>query len=156
MKNPDKIQDIVVFRPKGAKMTVEVQLKNETVWLSQKQMAELFNKDVNTISEHIINLFKEKELNKASVTRKFRLTAFDGKSYITGCYNLDVIISVGYRVKSKRGTEFRIWATNILKQHLIHGYTINDKRLKEHTASLKTLQNAVRMLADLRIKYGVP
>ena len=154
--NSEKMQDIVVFRPKGAKMTVEVQLKNETVWLSQKQMAELFNKDVNTISEHIINLFKEKELNKASVTRKFRLTAFDGKSYITGCYNLDVIISVGYRVKSKRGTEFRIWATNILKQHLIHGYTINDKRLKEHTASLKTLQNAVRMLADLRIKYGVP
>jgi len=87
-------------------MTVEVQLKNETVWLSQKQMAELFNKDVNTIGEHIINLFKEKELNKASVTRKFRATAIDGKSYNTGCYNLDVIISVGYRVRSNPSNKF--------------------------------------------------
>lgn len=144
-----KTQDIVVFRPKGAKVSLEVKLNNDTVWLSQKQMAELFDKDVNTIGEHIVNIFKEKELNKASVTRKFRVTAIDGKSYITGCYNLDVIISVGYRVKSRRGTEFRIWATNILKQYLIQGYTINEKRLKEHVSSLKTLQNTVKMLADL-------
>ena len=148
-KNLDKRQDMIIFRPKGTKMTVEVQLQNETVWLSQKQMAELFDKDVRTVNEHIINIFKEKELNRASVIRKFRITAFDGKCYTTICYNLDVVISVGYRVKSKRGTEFRIWATHILKQHLIQGYTINDKRLKEHTTSLKTLQSAVKMLVDL-------
>src|SRR5438477_12370827 len=117
MTNPEKTQDIVVFRPKGEKITVEVHLKNETVWLSQKQMAELFDKDVRTINEHVVNIFKEKELNRTSVIRKFRITANDGKTYETAFYNLDVIISVGYRVKSKRGTQFRIWATNILKQH---------------------------------------
>ena len=147
--NSEKIQDIVVFRPKGAKMTVEVHLKNETVWLSQKQMGELFGKDLSTVNEHVVNIFKEKELNKTSVIRKFRITANDGKSYNTICYSLDVIISVGYRIKSKRGTEFRIWASNILKQYLIQGYATNDKRLKEHAANLKSLQRTVQMLADL-------
>lgn len=140
---------VVIFRPKGAKAVLEVQLSDETVWLSQKQMALLFEKDVRTVNEHIVNIFKEKELNKSSVIRKSRITAGDGKSYETAFYNLDVIISVGYRVKSRRGTQFRIWATNILKRHLIQGYTINDKRLKEQSANLKALQNTVRMLADL-------
>ena len=141
--------NVVIFHPKGEKATLEVQLREETVWLSQKQMAALFDKDVRTINEHIINIFKEKELSKTSVIRNFRITASDGKIYDTAFYNLDVIISVGYRVKSKRGTQFRIWASNVLKQHLIQGYTINDKRLKEQSANLKALQRTVQMLADL-------
>ena len=141
--------NVVIFRPKGEKAALKVHLKEDTVWLSQKQMATLFEKDVRTVNEHIVNLFKEKELSKKSVIRKFRITASDGKFYETAFYSLDVVISVGYRVKSRRGTQFRIWATNILKQHLVQGYTLNDKRLKEQSANLKALQRTVQMLADL-------
>jgi hypothetical protein len=89
---------------------LEVHLQEETAWLTQKQMAELFQKDVRTINEHIQNVFEEGELSPRSVIRKFRITAADGKGYETGHYNLDVILSVGYRVKSQRGTQFRQWA----------------------------------------------
>jgi prophage maintenance system killer protein len=151
MKKTDtsNLGNVIIFHPKGEKATLEIHLKEETVWLSQKQMALLFDKDVRTINEHIINIFKEKELTKTSVIRKFRITANDGKLYDTVFYNLDMIISVGYRVNSKRGTQFRIWATNVLKQHLIEGYTINEKRLKEQAENVKTLQRTVQMLADL-------
>lgn len=147
----DKIKknDLIVFRPRRTGISVEVKLQDQTVWLSQKQMADLFDKDVRTINEHIGNVFKEKELSKSSVIRKFRTTASDGKTYDTVFYNLDVIISVGYRVKSKRGTQFRIWATTVLKQHLIQGYSINEKRLKEQSQNIKALQRTVQMLADL-------
>ena len=141
--------NIAIFRPKGKKAVLEVQLKEETAWLSQKQMAVLFGKDLRTINEHIVNIFKEKELTKISVIRKFRITASDGKAYNTTFYNLDVIISVGYRVKSRQGTQFRMWASNILKEHLIQGYTVNSKRLKEETEKLKKLQRTVQMLAAL-------
>ena len=143
------ISDLVVFRPKGAKVTLEVKLKDETVWLTQAQMAGLFLTERSVITKHIHNILKFKELMEDSVCAFFAHTAADGKAYNTQFYNLDMIISIGYRVNSKRGTQFRIWASNVLKQHLIQGYTINDKRLKEHKASLKTLQSAVRMLADL-------
>ena len=128
--------DLIVFKPEGTGVSVEVRLRDETVWLSQKQMAELFHKDLRTINEHIGNLFKEKELVKPAVIRNFRTTASDGKEYDTIFYNLDVIISVGYRVKSKSGTQFRIWATNVLKRHLVQGYTINEKRLKQNACSI--------------------
>ncbi len=140
---------VVIFRPKGSQITLEVQLKDETVWLSQKEMAILFNKDVRTVNEHIVNIFKEKELSKSSVIRNFRITASDGKTYDTAFYNLDVIISVGYRVKSKRGTQFRVWATDVLKRHLVQGYTINNQRLKQQSTNLKALQRTVQMLTDL-------
>lgn len=153
--NKTNTTDLVVFRPNKGKVSLEVTLKDETVWLSQKQMAVLFDKDVRTVNEHIMNIFKEKELGKASVIRNFRITARDGRTYDTAFYNLDVIISVGYRVKSKRGTQFRIWATNVLKQHLIQGYTINDKRLKEQSANLKALQRTVQMLADLSARKAL-
>jgi prophage maintenance system killer protein len=143
------VTDLVVFRPQGAKVAVEVKLKDETVWLSQKQMSALFDKSVRTVNEHIINIFREKELGKASVIRKFRITASDGKTYDTVFYNLDVVISVGYRVKSKRGTQFRIWATNILKQHLVQGFSINEKRLKEQAENLKALQRTAQMLVEI-------
>lgn len=150
MKKPStNLGNVIIFRPKGEKAALEVQLSDQTVWLSQKQMADLFEKDTRTISEHILNIFKEKELRKPAVIRNFRTTASDGKTYDTAFYNLDVIISVGYRVNSKRGTQFRIWATSVLKQHLIKGYTINEKRLKEQATNLKALQRTVSILAEL-------
>ena len=110
---------------------MEVKLQNDTVWLTQKQLADLFEKDVRTINEHIQNVFEEKELSRDSVIRKFRITAADGKIYDTMHFNLDVIISVGYRVKSLRGTQFRIWATQRLREYIVKGFTLDDERLKQ-------------------------
>lgn len=109
---------------------MEVRVQDETVWLTQKRMAELFQKDVRTINEHIQNTFAEGELNADSVIQKFRITADDGKDYDTQHYNLDVIISVGYRVRSHRGTQFRIWATERLREYIVKGFVMDDDRLK--------------------------
>ena len=149
MGDKAKMTDLIVFRPRGANVSLDVKLKNETVWLTQAQMSDLFLTERSVVTKHIRNILNSKELKENSVCAFFAHTAVDGKTYQTAFYNLDMIISVGYRVNSKRGTQFRIWATNVLKQHLIQGYTINQRRLKEHTESLKTLQQAVKMLADL-------
>lgn len=141
--------EIVIYTTPDGKETFEVNLKKETVWLSQKQMAELFEKDVRTVNEHIKNIFREGELEEDSVIRKFRITAADGKKYSTNMYNLDLIISVGYRVNSKRGTQFRIWATHVLKEHLIKGYTINEKRMREDRAKLTEFQKTSRIMERL-------
>jgi hypothetical protein len=109
---------------------IEATFVNDTVWLSLEQMAELFQRDKSTISRHIKNIFAEGELNRGSVVAKFATTASDGKNYQVDYYNLDVIISVGYRVKSLRGTQFRIWATNILKEYMQKGFALDDDRLK--------------------------
>ena len=109
-------------------------------------MAELFDKNIRTVNEHINNIFKEGELDKSSVIRNFRITASDGKQYDTNFYNLDVIISVGYRVKSLRGTQFRIWATNTLREYLTKGYVINEKMLKAQQNKIQTLQSTVNLL----------
>jgi prophage maintenance system killer protein len=138
--------EIVIYQAKGGKTTLEVKLQKETVWLSQAQLSNLFDKNKRTISEHIRNIFKEGELSENSVVRNFRTTAKDGKSYETNYYNLDVIISVGYRVKSKRGTQFRIWASQVLKDHLIKGYSINEKRLQEQNIRLAELQKTVDLM----------
>src|SRR5688572_8810142 len=103
--------EIIIYQTEDGKSQLEVTMEQETIWLTQDQMGILFEKSKKTISEHINNIFKEKELSRESVVRKFRTTAKDGKSYNYNVFNLDVIISVGYRVKSKRGTQFRIWAT---------------------------------------------
>lgn len=142
--------EIIIYRTKGKKIQLEVKLEQETVWLSQKQIADLFIKDIRTINEHIQNIFKEKELKKNSVIRNFRITAADGKSYETNFYNLDVIISVGYRIKSQNGTRFRIWATNVLRRHLIDGYTLNEKCLKEQALKLQALQRAVKLIGSTK------
>lgn len=131
MNEKVKKGDIIIFKTEDGTTSLDVKLEEESVWLAQSQMANLFGKDRRTITEHIGNIFKEKELDKNLVCRKFQHTANDGKKYNTVFYNLDVIISVGYRVKSKQGTQFRIWATNTLKEHLIKGYTINEKRIRE-------------------------
>jgi prophage maintenance system killer protein len=149
----------VMQDPKGQvilyKNHLEVRLEQDTVWLTQKQMSVLFDKDVRTINEHIKNIFIEGELSSESVIRKFRITAADEKSYDTAHYNLDVIISVGYRVKSLRGTQFRIWATNVLRHHLVDGYTINKKRLETQQNKIHELQDTVRLLGNMALLDGV-
>jgi len=107
--------EFLIFTNQAEENGIEVRYENETIWLTQKLMAELFNVDIRTISEHLQNIFNNKELIKDSVIRKFRITAPDGKNYNTQFYNLDAIISVGYRVNSKRATRFRQWATKIMR-----------------------------------------
>ena len=138
MKKQQK--DIVLYRSKDGGVSLDVQLEKETIWLSQKQMAKLFDKDSDTIGLHIRNTYKEGELEETATTEESSVVRKEGKRTVTRkirFYNLDVIISVGYRVKSRRGTEFRIWATGILKQHLVKGYTENRKRLKALRQTLK-------------------
>lgn len=147
----DKVKktDLIVFRPQGAGMAVEVKLQNETVWLRQEQIAALFGTKRPAITKHLSNIFRTKELNKDAVCSILEHTAADGKVYKTTFYNLDVIISIGYRVNSSKATQFRIWATKILKQHLVQGYSINEQRLKEQAHNIKTLQKTLEMLADI-------
>jgi hypothetical protein len=123
--------DLILYQTEDGQTRLQVRLEGETVWLTQKQLAELFQKDVRTVNEHIQNIFEERELASDSVIRKFRIAAADGKFYETQHYNLDVIISVGYRVKSHRGTQFRIWATQRLREYIIKGFTMDDERLKQ-------------------------
>lgn len=128
------MSEIVIYQGKDNNIQIEVQFENETVWLSQKQMAELFNKNIMTINEHIKNIYKEQELEESSTIRKSLIVQKEGNRKVSRevlFYNLDVIISVGYRVKSPQGTQFRIWATQRLKEYLIKGFTMNDERLKE-------------------------
>lgn len=122
--------EIIIYQNPDGGIKLDVRLEDETVWLTQMQMATLFGKDKRTISEHIGNIFREGELDENAVVRKFRTTATDGKNYNTHHYNLDVIISVGYRVKSPQGTQFRIWATQRLKEYIIKGFALNDERFK--------------------------
>jgi hypothetical protein len=123
--------EFLLYQTEDGKIRIETRMENETVWLTQAQMCELFDKNKRTISEHIRNIFSEGELREEQVVRKFRTTAADGKSYLVAHYNLDVIISVGYRVKSHRGTQFRIWATQRLREYIIKGFTMDDERLKK-------------------------
>src|SRR5699024_4257881 len=116
---------------------IKVRFEKETVWLSLNQMAELFGRDKSVISRHLKNIFSTDELNRDSVVAKNATTASDGKTYQVKYYNLDAIISVGYRVNSKQGTQFRIWATKRLKEYLIQGYSINGKRLNELNQLIK-------------------
>ena len=122
--------EIIIYQNPEGNIKIDVRLEEETVWLTQAQMATLFGKDKRTISEHMINIFREGELKENAVVRNFRTTASDGKAYVTNHYNLDVIISVGYRVKSPQGTQFRIWATQRLKEYIIKGFALNDERFK--------------------------
>lgn len=139
--------EIVIYQSEMLSSHMEVRIEDETVWLTQLQMATLFQTTRNNITLHIGNLFKEQELEANSVSKDFLLTASDGKKYKTKLYNLDVIISVGYRVKSKTGTQFRIWATNILKSYLLKGYAVQsrieniEKKIFEHDQKIEILLN---------------
>ena len=123
--------EIIIYQTQDGQTKIDVRIENETVWLTQNQMVDLFQSSKANISEHISHIFEEGELNENSVVRKFRTTAQDGKNYEVKHYNLDVIISVGYRVKSLRGTQFRIWATQILKEYMRKGFALNDDLLKQ-------------------------
>lgn len=126
----DKSELLIYSSPDG-KTRIDVQIDGETVWLSQAQMAELFQTTKQNISLHAKNIFEENELRESSVVKESLTTAQDGKKYLIKTYNLDVIISVGYRVKSHRGTQFRIWATQRLREYMIKGFTLDDERLKD-------------------------
>ncbi|STO54669.1 glutamate-1-semialdehyde 2,1-aminomutase [Canicola haemoglobinophilus] len=129
MNKPPK--SMVVFKSIDGLISVNVQFDEDTAWLSLDQMASLFDRDKSTISRHINNIFQDGELERNSVVAKFATTAADGKTYQVDYFNLDVIISVGYRVKSLRGTQFRIWATKVLKEYMLKGFALDDERLKQ-------------------------
>lgn len=126
-----KIENFVIFQTETGKVNVEVFFQNDTLWLTQKTMAELFEKGRSTMTEHLSNIFDEGELDENSVCRDFRHTATDGKTYNTKYYNLRAITAVGYRVNSRRATEFRKWATEILHEYIIKGFAMDDERLKQ-------------------------
>ena len=128
MKNTNS--HIVIFKTDDGKISVDARFDSDTVWLSLDQMAALFERDKSTVSRHIKNVFEEGELKPDPVVAKFATTASDGKVYQVEYYNLDVIISVGYRIKSQRGTQFRIWATKRLNEYIRKGFTLDDERLK--------------------------
>lgn len=127
----DNNSKMIIYTTEDGLMKIETTFNDETVWLSLDQMSSLFQRDKSTISRHIKNIFAEGELIKESVVANFATTASDGKTYHVDYYNLDVIISVGYRVKSKRGVQFRIWATNLIKEYMKKGFVLDDDRLKE-------------------------
>lgn len=125
--------EIILYQTEDGRTRIQCRFENETLWLSQALIAELFQKDVRTINEHLVNIFEEGELVADSVIRKFRITAADGKSYSTQHYNLDAILAVGFRVRSHRGTQFRQWAIGRLNEYLVKGFTMDDERLKMAT-----------------------
>ncbi|MBN1112756.1 MAG: virulence protein RhuM/Fic/DOC family protein [Bacteroidales bacterium] len=141
--------NIEIYQLDDGVTEINVKLENDSVWLNLNQLVDLFERDKSVISRHINNIFKEKELDKKAVVAKNATTASDGKTYQVDYYNLDVIISVGYRVKSKRGTQFRIWANKILKEYLIKGYSLNQILLEKKTKQLKELQESVKILGNV-------
>ncbi|MDZ7725573.1 MAG: RhuM family protein [candidate division KSB1 bacterium] len=140
---------IEIYKTPDNQTEIRVQFEEDTIWLSQLQMAELFNKDVRTINEHIKNIYKTEELMPDSTIRKFRIVRQEGKRNVKRNiehYNLDMVISVGYRVNSKRGTQFRQWATQRLKDYLVQGYAINEKRLAQKQQEVEYLKTGIRVL----------
>ena len=142
--------EIVLYKTKDGSTSVDVQLQDHTVWLTQKQIADLFDTQRPAITKHRVNILKVKELNEKSVSSVLEHTAADGKKYKTSFYNLDAIISVGYRVNSQKATQFRIWANRILNDYLVKGYALNEKRLKEQTQqTLLELQRTVKLIQSV-------
>ncbi|AOW09619.1 RhuM family protein [Flavobacterium gilvum] len=143
------VNQIEIYKSLDNKIELNVSLDQGTVWLNRQQISILFDRDIKTIGKHVNNVFEEGELDKKSVVANFATTATDGKTYHVDFYNLDVIISVGYRVKSKQGTQFRQWATQRLNDYLVKGYAINEKRLKEAENKFQELKQAVSLLESI-------
>jgi hypothetical protein len=132
---------ILIYQPEDGRTRIDVRLEDETVWLSQRQMADLFQVSVPTINEHIGNLYEDRELDDKGTIRNFRIVQTEGRREVTrtvSFYNLDVIIAVGYRVRSHRGTQFRRWATERLREYLVKGFTMDDDRLKREATLVRT------------------
>lgn len=144
--NPNDNTVVLYQTPDGA-TSLAVHLEKETVWLTLNQIADLFSRDKSVVSRHLHNVFREGELTRTAVVAKYATTAADGKTYQTEYFNLDVIISVGYRVKSQQGTQFRIWASKVLKDHIVKGYTINEQRFREQSEKLTEMRRTVELLA---------
>ena len=144
------MSEIIIYSSKENGAQIEVMFNNETIWLSLNQIAELFDRDKSVISRHLKKIFESEELNRLSVVAKNATTASDGKTYEVDYFNLDAIISVGYRVNSKQGTQFRQWATQRLKDYLVQGYAINEKRLQEAVGKFQDLNKAVKLAAKVR------
>ena len=140
----------LVYRTADGKLKLDVRFEGETVWLTQAHMAELFQTTKQNISLHHQNLFSEGELPESSVVKESLTTAGDGKNYATKFYNLDVIISVGYRVKSLRGTQFRIWATQRLREYIVKGFVLDDERLKNPDLPFDYFEELTRRIQDIR------
>jgi hypothetical protein len=148
MSGKEDHSQVVLYQTDDGKVRVDVAFQEETAWLSQDQMAELFGKAKSTINEHIKNVYQEKELSPKETMRKFGISEFMAKP--TNFYNLDVIISVGYRVKSVRGTQFRIWATQRLKEYIIKGFALDDERLKQGGDRARYFQELLQRIRDIR------
>ena len=146
--------EIVIFRNEDGEINVQIDAVNETIWATQKAMAELFAVDVRTISYHLKTIFQDNELSEDSVLQKNWITAADGKNYLTSLYNLDAIIAVGYRVNSKRATQFRIWATKVLREYLVKGYVLDSKRFVKGQ-SLTYFKELLSKIRAIRISEKV-
>ncbi len=155
-QNKNEQKGEVILYKIGKDIELDVKLKNNSVWLTQNQMTQLFQQKKQTISFHINNIFKEKELSRRATVRQYLTVQTEGKRIIKrniDYYNLDVIISIGYRVKSKRGTQFRIWANKILKEYLIRGYVLNEKVLKEKNERIKDLETTLEIFSQAVNKH---
>ncbi|MCL4431723.1 MAG: virulence RhuM family protein [Epsilonproteobacteria bacterium] len=144
------MSEMLIYQNESGEIKVDVRLEEKSIWLSQKQLSEIFSKSIKTISEHISNIFDEGELDESSVIRNFRTTASDGKNYDVKYYNLDMIIAIGFRVKSPQGTKFRIWATKRLNEYITKGFVLNDERFKNGT-DMSYFDELQKRLRDIRI-----
>lgn len=150
MKKITKKPQIAIYQVIGDEQKIRVRIEDENVWLTQKLIAELFDVSIPTVNEHVKNIFESGELDENSVIRNFRITAIDGKGYDTKHYNLDAILAVGYRVRSDRGTQFRKWATERLREYLIKGFTLDDERLKQGGGRARYFQELLQRVRDIR------
>jgi len=153
---PKSKGEIILYKSPEGDTQIDVKLEGETVWLNQAQMVQLFQTTKQNVSLHLKNIYKEGELDKNSTVKEYLTIQKEGKRVITReieYYNLDVIISVGYRVKSKRGTQFRIWANKVLKDYLIKGYSLNEKKLKEHTEKIRELERTIELFSKVTESY---
>jgi prophage maintenance system killer protein len=146
-------ESIVIYKTVDGKIELDIQVSEETVWLTQDQIAVLFGTQRPAITKHLGNIFKSGELNQKSVSSILERTARDGKIYKTKFYNLDAILSVGYRVNSRRATRFRIWANKVLKEYLVKGYALNEKRLKEQNEKVKELEKSLEIFKKVANSY---
>ncbi len=152
MAEKNQTSQIEIYQTKGGTARIDVRLEGETVWLTQRQMAEIFDKDTDTIGLHIRNVYKEKELDQNATTEESSVVQVEGGRQVQRTlrfYNLDMILSVGYRVNSRRGTQFRIWATNVLRKHLVDGYTVNEKRLRAAQEKYLELRRSISLLENV-------
>lgn len=140
--------NIIIYENKNGEIELRADIEKDTIWATQGQISDLFEVNIPTINEHLKNIFKTRELNEVSVLRNFRITAKDGKRYLTKLYNLDAIIAVGYRVNSKKATQFRIWATGVLREYLRQGYALNQYKLDKSPEAIEGLDETLALMSS--------